>query len=178
MTGGKHVSLDCYRKGCVSLISNGGLVLNESAFGMASPASLKVVTEPPAAPLPQECYRLNEQIGFQLRVAMQRHTAIFMSRMVEGLTQTQFAALAKLLEVGACSQNQLGRLIYLDAATIKGVVDRLHRRGFLTSTSDRHDRRRRAVVLTEAGRAATQAAIGIAAEITVATLTHLLTKLG
>src|SRR5215467_4719631 len=75
-------------------------------------------------------YVLDAQIGFLLRVAMQRHTAIFMSRMVEQLTQTQFAALAKLYEVGACSQNQLGRLIYLDAATIKGVVDRLQARNF------------------------------------------------
>ena len=33
------------------------------------------------------------------------------ARMIEGLTQTQFAALAKLYEVGPCSQNQLGRLI-------------------------------------------------------------------
>jgi len=41
-------------------------------------------------------YRLDDQVGFLLRVAMQRHTAIFMSRMIEGLTQTQFAALAKL----------------------------------------------------------------------------------
>ena len=68
---------------------------------------------------------LDEQVGFLMRVAMQRHTSIFMSRMIEGLTQTQFAALAKLYEVGPCSQNHLGRLIYLDAATIKGVVDRL-----------------------------------------------------
>ena len=70
-------------------------------------------------------YRLDDQVGFLLRVAMQRHTSIFMSRIVKGLTQTQFAALAKLREVGPCSQNQLGRLIYLDAATTKGVVDRL-----------------------------------------------------
>ena len=74
-------------------------------------------------------YRLDDQVGFLLRVAMQRHTSIFMSRIVKGLTQTQFAALAKLREVGPCSQNQLGRLIYLDAATTKGVVDRLEVRG-------------------------------------------------
>ena len=78
-------------------------------------------------------YVLDEQVGFLMRVAMQRHTAIFMSRMIEGLTQTQFAALAKLHEVGPCSQNHLGRLIYLDAATIKGVVDRLRVRGFVTA---------------------------------------------
>ena len=101
---------------------------------------------------------------------MQRHTAIFTARMVEGLTQTQFAALAKLHEVGSGSQNDLGRRIYLDAATIKGVVDRLAARGFLTAVSDPKDRRRRAVTLTERGRAVTEKAMAVAAEITAATL--------
>ena len=118
-------------------------------------------------------YLLDEQVGFLMRVAMQRHTSIFTARMAEGLTQTQFAALAKLYEVGACSQNHLGRLIYLDAATIKGVVDRLALRGFLTALNDPKDRRRRAVALTDRGREATEAAIKVAAEITAATLTPL-----
>ena len=118
-------------------------------------------------------YVLDEQVGFLLRVAMQRHTAIFMSRMSESLTQTQFAALAKLHEVGPCSQNHLGRLIYLDAATIKGVVDRLRLRGFVTILDDPNDRRRRAVMLTERGRNVTEAAMKVAAEITAATLTPL-----
>jgi DNA-binding MarR family transcriptional regulator len=121
----------------------------------------------PAAPAR---YALDTQVGFLLRVAMQRHTAIFMSRMVEQLTQTQFAALAKLHEAGPCSQNQLGRLIYLDAATIKGVVDRLVLRGFVTALADPKDRRRRAVALTARGRQATEAAIAVAAEITAETL--------
>jgi DNA-binding MarR family transcriptional regulator len=118
-------------------------------------------------------YVLDEQVGFLMRVAMQRHTSIFTSRMIEGLTQTQFAALAKLYEVGPCSQNHLGRLIYLDAATIKGVVDRLGVRGFTTALADPKDRRRRAVALTERGRAVTQAARLVAAEITAATLAPL-----
>jgi MarR family transcriptional regulator, lower aerobic nicotinate degradation pathway regulator len=118
-------------------------------------------------------YVLDEQAGFLLRVAMQRHTAIFMSRMIEGLTQTQFAALAKLLEVGPCSQNHLGRLIYLDAATIKGVVDRLSARGFVTTCNDPNDRRRRAVGLSDTGRRVSKAAVRIAAEITAATLAPL-----
>ena len=120
-----------------------------------------------------EGYVLDEQVGFLMRVAMQRHTSIFTARMAEGLTQTQFAALAKLHEVGPCSQNHLGRLVYLDAATIKGVVDCLILRGFLTTGSDPTDRRRRAVALTDRGREATEAAIKIAAEITAATLTPL-----
>lgn len=118
-------------------------------------------------------YVLDEQVGFLMRVAMQRHTSIFMSRMIEGLTQTQFAAMAKLHEVGPCSQNHLGRLIYLDAATIKGVVDRLSVREFVTALNDPNDRRRRAVALTQRGREVTEAAMKVAAEITAATLTPL-----
>jgi MarR family transcriptional regulator, lower aerobic nicotinate degradation pathway regulator len=118
-------------------------------------------------------YRLDDQVGFLLRVAMQRHTAIFMGRIVKGLTQTQFAALAKLREVGPCSQNQLGRLIYLDAATTKGVVDRLEGRGFVTARPDARDRRRRAIALTDAGRAAADAAVKVAGQITHATLAPL-----
>ena len=93
--------------------------------------------------------------------------------MIEGLTQTQFAALAKLYEVGPCSQNHLGRLIYLDAATIKGVVDRLNARGLVTALNDPKDRRRRAVALTDRGRQVTEAAMLVAAEITAATLAPL-----
>ena len=134
-------------------------------------------------------YVLNDQIGFLLRVAMQRHTTIFTARMIAELTQTQFAALAKLLEAGPCSQNHLGRLSYLDAATIKGVVDRLRARGLVATANDAKDRRRRAVTLTPAGRRVTEAAIAVAAQITALTLaplspqeqrtvTRLLKKLG
>jgi DNA-binding MarR family transcriptional regulator len=141
---------------------------------------------PPAS---RRRYVLNEQVGFLLRVAMQRHTTIFTSRMIEELTQTQFAALAKLLEAGPCSQNHLGRLIYLDAATIKGVVDRLRARGLVATANDAKDRRRRAVMLTAAGRRVTEAAVVVAAQITAQTLaplsaqeqravTRLLKKLG
>jgi DNA-binding MarR family transcriptional regulator len=118
-------------------------------------------------------YVLDEQIGFQMRVAMQRITSIFTARMIEQLTPAQFCALAKLHEVGPCSQNHLGRLIYLDAATIKGVVDRLGARGFVTALNDPTDRRRRAVELTERGREVAQAATVAAAEITTATLAPL-----
>jgi MarR family transcriptional regulator, lower aerobic nicotinate degradation pathway regulator len=131
---------------------------------------LKVVATPADA---SEHYVLDAQVGFLLRVAMQRHTSIFTARMIEALTQTQFAALCKLHEVGPCSQNHLGRLIYLDAATIKGVVDRLVTRGFVTALNDPNDRRRRAVALTPRGRQEMQAAISAAAEITAATLAPL-----
>jgi DNA-binding MarR family transcriptional regulator len=129
---------------------------------------LKVV--PGRADPAQPDYVLDAQVGFLMRVAMQRHTSIFMSAMIEELTQTQFAVMAKLHEVGPCSQNHLGRLVYLDAATIKGVVDRLGLRGFVTTGSDPRDRRRRAVSLTEKGARIMEAAIRVATEITAKTL--------
>ncbi len=132
-------------------------------------AKLKLIAQPDST----SGYVLDEQVGFLLRVAMQRHTSIFMARMIEQLTQTQFAALSKLHEVGPCSQNHLGRLIFLDAATIKGVVDRLSLRGFVTALNDPKDRRRRAVALTTRGREVTEAAIDVAAEITAETLAPL-----
>ncbi len=135
-------------------------------------AKLKVVS-PPADVAELGRYVLDDQVGFLIRVAMQRHTSIFTAKMIEGLTQTQFAAMAKLYEVGPCSQNHLGRLIFLDAATIKGVVDRLGARGFVTALADAKDRRRRAVALTGRGREVTQAAIVVAAKITTATLAPL-----
>jgi DNA-binding MarR family transcriptional regulator len=118
-------------------------------------------------------YMLDEQIGFLMRVASQRHTAIFATRMIEGLTPPQFATLAKLREVGPCSQNKLGRLVFLDAATIKGIVDRLGARGFVVATDDPYDRRRRAVALTDQGRAVANAAVEVAADISEATLAPL-----
>ncbi len=137
---------------------------------MLSRTKAKPASRPTAEDAP---YVLDEQIGFLMRVAMQRHTAIFMSQMTAKLTQTQFAALAKLLEVGACSQNQLGRLIYLDAATIKGVVDRLKLRKFITTEADPGDRRRRAITLTKQGRAVTKQATELAGRITANTLVPL-----
>jgi DNA-binding MarR family transcriptional regulator len=121
----------------------------------------------------EDPYVLDEQVGFLLRVAVQRHTAIFTARMTGGLTQTQFAALAKLHEVGPCSQNQLGRLIYLDGATIKGVVDRLCLRHLVTIVNDPLDRRRRAVALTPRGREIAEKSLKEAGEITAATLSPL-----
>src|SRR5450631_3761422 len=106
------------------------------------PRQKLTVVKPAAGPAEHGRYVLDDQVGFLLRVAMQHHTSIFTTRMIEGLTQTQFAALAKLYEVGSCSQNHLGRLIYLDAATIKGVVDRLGARGHVTALNDPNDRRR------------------------------------
>jgi MarR family transcriptional regulator, lower aerobic nicotinate degradation pathway regulator len=95
-------------------------------------------------------YRLDDQIGFVLRRVTQRHLAIFAAAIPE-VTTTQFAVLARLSETGPLSQNQLGRAAAMDAATIKGVVDRLAKLGYVATTADPADRRRLTVALTEAG---------------------------
>jgi DNA-binding MarR family transcriptional regulator len=97
-------------------------------------------------------YILERQVGFILRQVSQRHTAIFAARIGDDLTPTQWATLAKLLERGPCSQNLLGRQTAMDAATIKGVVDRLSNRGIVDTRPDPKDARRLVVVLTPAGR--------------------------
>ncbi len=115
-------------------------------------------------------YQLDEQIGFILRKASQRHTAIFADLIVGDFTPTQFAAMSKLYEVGECSQNDLGRRVAMDAATIKGVIDRLILRGLVHTWPDPHDRRRLRVDLTETGKTIAEEAIAHAIEITRRTL--------
>jgi DNA-binding MarR family transcriptional regulator len=119
---------------------------------------------------PQGGYDLDSQVGFLLRKAQQRHTAIFAARMIEGLTPTQWAALAKLWECGACSQNRLGRLTAMDAATIKGVIDRLTARGFTAIRPDPGDARRLLAALTPEGFALYERAAPVAELITKETL--------
>lgn len=95
-------------------------------------------------------YRLDAQIGYLLRRVTQRHLAIFAAAIPE-VTTTQFAVLARLAEIGPVSQNHLGRATAMDAATIKGVVDRLSKLDLVATTADPADRRRLTVSLTVAG---------------------------
>lgn len=118
-------------------------------------------------------YRLEDQVGFALRKANQRHTAIFSARMVAELTPTQWAALVKVAELGSVSQNQLGRDTAMDAATIKGVVDRLIRRGLISASADVNDGRRSLIALTSEGARVVENARPVASAITVETLAGL-----
>jgi DNA-binding MarR family transcriptional regulator len=115
-------------------------------------------------------YLAEEQIGFLLRVAIQRHTAIFTSRMVNSLTQAQLAALTTLYNKKPCAHNELGQLICVDAATVKGVVDRLRARGFVKSRTNSVDRRSRTITLTAKGRRLVEKALPYARQITKETL--------
>lgn len=113
-------------------------------------AAAKMAAKAAAKPAKSN-YVLDDQIGFILRQVWQRHTMIFARDIGSNLTPTQWAALSKLSEVGACSQNQLGRLTSMDVATIKGVIDRLTARGLTETAPDPNDGRRLLVSLTRAG---------------------------
>lgn len=120
-------------------------------------------------------YHLQEQVGFILRKAHQRHVSIFASH-IGDLTPPQFAALAKLYDIGETSQNQLGTLIAMDAATVKGVIDRLKARGLVEVSKHEVDKRRLLVNLTAEGREAIERLIPLARAITEETLAPLTAK--
>ena len=121
---------------------------------------------------PSDSYVLERQVGFVMRRAVQRHIAIF-SALIPEMTPTQFAALAKLCELGQASQNELGRLTSMDVATIKGVVDRLRVRDLISSEPLESDRRRLMLAPTRKGRALYRKYATQAAEVTRQTLAPL-----
>jgi len=119
-------------------------------------------------------YVLDEQVGFLMRRAQQRHIAIFQRIMGDdGPTPTQFAAMSKLSSGEDISQNQLGRMTAMDPATIKGVIARLEERGMVERRPDPDDQRRVRVRLTPKGLEAIPGLIEKARAITAATLSPL-----
>lgn len=115
-------------------------------------------------------YILEDQVGFLLRKANQRHRVLF-SQMIRPKLQTaQLAALAKLYTDGPLHQNQLGRLIAMDSATITGVVDRLANKSLVRTGPDANDARLSVIELTQKGRELLEEALPVALEISRATL--------
>lgn len=121
----------------------------------------------------EEIYRLEEQVGFLLRVASQRHATIFQANIINGLTPTQFSSLIRIAEYGSISQNRLGRLAAMDVATIKGVIDRLRTKELVTTSPDPNDKRRSLISLTKEGEALIDELKTIGATITKQSLAPL-----
>lgn len=103
---------------------------------------------------PGEPYTVEYQIGYLLRRAHQRATAVFQANIGDpGTTPTQFTSLVKLGERGELSQNHLGRLVGMDKATTQGVVRRLRDRDLIAARPDPDDARRTLLRLTSEGEA-------------------------
>ncbi|MBE7636714.1 MarR family transcriptional regulator [Sneathiella sp. P13V-1] len=97
-------------------------------------------------------YQVEEQIGFLLRKAHQRASAIFQGQFNDHqITPTQFSTLVKLRDRGEASQNHLGRLTAMDPATIQGVTRRLIDRGLVATKADEQDKRKMLLSLTPEG---------------------------
>lgn len=148
------------------------------------------MTTPDSSP-PEDspAYRLDDQIGYLLRLASQRHATIFLENAAMSLTPTQFAVLVRLDEMGECSQNELGRRAAMDVATVKGVVDRLRAKGLIELRPDPDDRRRTLIRLPEddsgliaalhaAGHEITRQTLGPLTRAEQKTLLRLLRKIG
>ena len=118
-------------------------------------------------------YLLDDQVGFILRKANQRHASIFSNLIPNDLTPAKFSALAKLYELGSLSQNELGRFIAMDAANIKSVIDRLKRLNLVRTRTDPNDARRHLISLTPLGKVIIERSIPNASLVTEKTLSPL-----
>ena len=124
--------------------------------------------------VPPSVYALEDQIGFHLRRAHQRATVIFNEVMAHfDITPTQFAALAKIEDEGAISQNHLGRLTAMDPSTILGVIGRLQRQGLVHVRSTPGDARLSMIELTIDGQKRVAEMKAAAAEVSKRTLAPL-----
>lgn len=122
-------------------------------------------------------YRVEEAAGHVIRKVHQRATSIFLDVMSEvGLTPTQFAAVAKLLDEGELSQNHLGRLTAMDPATTQGVIRRLVERGLVDRQADKGDKRRSILRLTPEGAEVAERAVALGFTVTDRVLEPLNTR--
>ena len=104
-----------------------------------------------SAPTPR-LYRIEEQVGYLLRRAHQRASAIFQTSIGDpNITPTQYSSMVKLNEYRELSQNLLGRLVGMDKATMQGVVRRLKDRKLVEARPDPGDARRTLLSLTVEG---------------------------
>lgn len=122
----------------------------------------------------ERTYRLDDQVGFLLRRAYQRASANLIDQIgAHDLTPPQFATLARLYERGKVSQNLLGRLVAMEPANIRDVVQRLKKRRLISTERDPTDARLILVSLTAPGRSLMQELLPVEMDCTSKTLAPL-----
>ena len=121
-----------------------------------------------------ENYDVSEQIGHLLRKAYQKHLAIFGQNINDPqLTAVQFATLSASRQLGPSSMSDLGKATAIDAATTRGIIERLRARGLIRLEVNAEDRRKVIVELTDAGNTLVEQATPVAAQISELTMTSL-----
>ncbi|NHN87962.1 MarR family winged helix-turn-helix transcriptional regulator [Acetobacter conturbans] len=119
-------------------------------------------------------YDLEQQIGYLLRRAYQRHTSIFQKEISdEHLTSVQFAVMVTVQKLGSAPLVQISHETAIDHATLRDIVSRLKKRDLIKVIQDSADRRQKLVSITSAGKTLLEVAIPAARDITEETLSPL-----
>ncbi|WP_062268303.1 MarR family winged helix-turn-helix transcriptional regulator [Endozoicomonas arenosclerae] len=122
----------------------------------------------------EQGYSLKDQVGFLIRKAHQRNTAIFQQHSVdEQLTPIQFSALCVIADNDNSSLTDLVQITAIDQATIRGIVSRLKKRGLIELVSDPRDQRKVIVRATREGMMLLDEMVPIAKEISDITVEKL-----
>ncbi|WP_409332930.1 MarR family winged helix-turn-helix transcriptional regulator [Trujillonella humicola] len=113
--------------------------------------------------------RLSTTPGHLIRRAQQAYTVRWTQRFQGALTGPQYAVLCALAQNQPSDQSTLGEEAFLDKSSIAEVVDRLVTRGLVAAVANDADRRRKVLVLADAGREAlpamTEGAAAVQAEL-------------
>ena len=119
-------------------------------------------------------YDVTKQPGHLLRKALQHHLAIFQQLSPEpSVTGPQFALLCALRDHGPSPLTLIGRVVVMDPATTRGIVERLRERGLVSFSRDVNDRRQVIVSIKPAGLQILRRMIPAAIEISAATVGNL-----
>ena len=89
------------------------------------------------------------------------------------LTSVQFAVLYAINKLKECSQKELVEETGIDQATIRGIIQRLKDKLFISQDPDQHDKRKVLIHITPSGIQELSQAIPIAASISDLTLAAL-----
>lgn len=124
--------------------------------------------------LKQQSYVVTEQIGHLLRKAYQRHLSTFQENAADpNLTSVQFVTLCVLRDNGPSSQAELVKATAIDQATIRGIIDRLKARKFISVGRDDSDGRKVIMTLRPEGDAIIDAMYASARKISELTAKNL-----
>ncbi len=114
----------------------------------------------------QRIFPLDNNIGFLLAKALQSMNSRFKSKFLSyGITTAQYGVLSRLWEENGPSQKELSERLYMDGATLTGVLDRMERNHLVIREKDTQDRRIIKVFLTKKGEELKEILISLAKEI-------------
>ena len=112
-------------------------------------------------------YDFTQQIGYLLRRAYQRHTAIFQQTVpASQLTAAQFVVMLTVRDRGPCEIPAIVQNTAIDEPSLRGIVERLKWRQLLNADHEPGDARRMVVSLTPAGQELLEQTVPFAQEIT------------